>query len=295
MVQLNSTFNCATPHGGPPFTKWKNGFGFGKRSGPGGYNLDPSIPCQGRYTPSGKRYYETNPFWRTRAEVGQAAGFGVGDRPDYGAQNEGWSVAPNNYGDVSRQENSVRRNAHRPEITVKKRFPSMEEKYRERAEPHCTTPGPARYDIRIPPGKASLTHCAKLPRWSMQKRLQDNTLMIKALREPGPDAYAVPLPPGCNSPINHGPLYDITLKGRGAKSSDTKQKGPGPGQYNLKGISERYNIMPDYVPCYMRKLKPAKTADAVTELQGEDDTLTSFQMKRAESAPGSLRVKQQQP
>jgi len=254
--------------------------------------MDPSIPCQGRFTPGGPRFYETNPFWRRKAEVGQAAGFGIGDRPDYGADNEGWSVAPNKYGDVSKQEKSVRRNAHRSNITVKKRFPSMEEKYRERGG-GLSGPGPARYDTRIPPGTASLTHASKLPRWTMQRRLEDNTKLMEEFRKPGPDEYSVPIRPGCNSPIAHGTLYDIRLKGRNAKASDTKQKVPGPGQYTVKSMSDKYNIMPDYVPSYCRKFKTAKTTDAVTEPSGDEDSVTPFQMKRAESAPGSLRVKAQ--
>lgn len=297
MVQLNSTFNSSTPHGGPPFSKWKNGFGFGKRSGPGDYVMDPQIPCQGRFTPGGKRFFETNPFWRVKAEVGQAAGFGIGDRPDYGAANEGWSIAPNVYGDLSKSENNVRRNAHRQHITIKTRFPSMDEKYRERSDPQ-SGPGPARYDIRKPPGTASLTHVAKMPRWSCQTRHADNVKLMEEFRKPGPDAYSTTIPPGTNSPILRGSLYDIRLKGRGTKASDTKQKGPGPGQYTLKGISDRYNIMPDYVPSYCRKAKAVKPLKGTKHsiVEGDEDAPDSpdrFQMKRAESAPGSLRVKQQ--
>jgi len=255
--------------------------------------MDPSIPCQGRFTPGGKRFFETNPFWRRKAEVGQAAGFGIGDRPDYGAENEGWSVAPNAYGDVSKQENSVRRNAHRKEITLKKRYSSMEVKYRERAD-GLSGPGPAHYDIRLQPGKASLTHASKLPKWSMQPRFEDNSKIMEELRKPGPAEYSRPLTAGANSPIAHGTLYNITLKGRTADPLK-KEKGPGPGQYTLKGISDKYNIMPDYVPSYCRKPRRSKAATAPLP-EGDDECsvedLDRFHMKRAESAPGSLRPKQ---
>lgn len=292
MVQMNSTFNNPTPHGGPPFHKWKNGFGFGKRSGPGDYVMDPSIPCYGRYTPGGEKFYQSNAFWRKKTEVGQAAAFGIGDRPEYGNMQAGWSVAPNNYGDVSKQENSVRRNVHRSHITVKKRFPSMDEKYRERQDGK-SGPGPARYDIRLPAGNASLTHPSKMPKWSMQCRTKDNVTVLEELRKPGPAEYAEHLKPGFNSPIQHGTLYDIAMKGRNTKVA--LQQGPGPGQYNLKGFSDRFNIMPDYVPSFHRSgahtSKSSKSAD-VSDSDFEDGA-TQFGMKRAESAPGSLRVKGQ--
>lgn len=251
--------------------------------------MDPSIPFYGRFTPGGKRFYETNAFWRRKTEVGPAAAFGIGDRPEYGLQNAGWAVSPNNYGDVSKHEKCARRNVHRPDITLKKRYPSMDEKYRERSSD--SGPGPGRYDIRIPPGKASLTHPSRLPQWTMQTRLEDNTKVLEEMRKPGPAEYAEHLKPGCNSPINHGTLYDIALKGR-TDSRPRKQKGPGPGQYTLKSFSDKYNLMPDYVPSYMRRAKTANAADVDVE-DNEDfgDTSNQFGMKRAETAPGSLRVK----
>merc|ERR1719265_333296 len=171
-------------------------------------------------------------------------------------------------------------------MTLKKRYPSMEEKYRQRSD-GLSGPGPARYDIRIPPGKASLSHPSKLPRWTMQTRLEDNSKILEEFRKPGPAEYAEHLKAGANSPITHGTLYDIAMKGRNAKVK--RQEGPGPGQYTLKGFSEKYNIMPDYVPSHMR----GKTANAAESSMEADEDLgggsTSFGMKRVSTAPGSLR------
>merc|ERR1719161_762109 len=102
---MSSSFgnpDAQTPHGGPPFQGWRQGFGFGKAKGPGGYNDDPSVPRPGRATPGGDRYFSSCAFWRRRSEVGQAAGFGIGDRPDYGSLQDRWSLHPAHYGDISK-------------------------------------------------------------------------------------------------------------------------------------------------------------------------------------------------
>merc|ERR1719476_742642 len=84
---MNSTFSHSTPHGGPAFQSWKKGYGFGRARGAGLSVLDPCVPSQLRYTPSGDRCFASSQFWRRRGEVGQANSFGIGDRPDYGRAN----------------------------------------------------------------------------------------------------------------------------------------------------------------------------------------------------------------
>jgi len=61
---------------------------------------------------------------------------------------------------------------------------------------------------------------------------------------PAPTEYNTRIKPGTNSPIKHGTLYDITLGQRYASQDFSKQKGPGPGQYTLRGDFDQYNTMP---------------------------------------------------
>merc|ERR1712091_233607 len=105
MVQLNSTFDTD----GPPFSSWRNGYGFGKvcRS----YINDPSIIVSGRATASGPNYYRENRFWKGKWEMGQVNSLGIGERPDYGKQGgSAQKPSPGEYGDVSKKLNTIKKN-----------------------------------------------------------------------------------------------------------------------------------------------------------------------------------------
>ena len=97
MVQLNSTFE----EGGPRFSSWRVGFGFGKRCR--SYMDDPSLSVAGRATPSGANYYRENRLWKGKWEKTREPGFGFGERPDYGKAPGGVNVSPAQYGDVAKK------------------------------------------------------------------------------------------------------------------------------------------------------------------------------------------------
>lgn len=236
MVQLNSSFSAPTPHGGPPFSNWKLGWGFGKRCR--SYMKDPAMPVQGRYTPSGDGYYGSSRFWRGKYEIGPASGFGVGDRPDYGALQGDWSIAPNAYGDVSAKLSASKRDVVYKDMKMKPRFLSVEQKYAMR--PEGSGPGPCAYDVRIKAGDAGWARGSKNPKWTINCRHLDSKLVVEESRKPGPTDYTTRGKAGENYPIKHGTLYDITMGGRLASQDDVRQKGPGPGQYTLAGDFDKY-------------------------------------------------------
>lgn len=308
MVAMSTAFgnpDAATPHnphGGPPFQGWRMGWGFGKAKGPGMAVQDPALPQPGRFTPSGERYFQCNAFWRKRHEVGQAASFGVGDRPDYGRQQDSWSVAPNAYGDISKAMNATKRKVHRP-ISLKERYPSMVEKYRQRKD-GLSGPGPAKYDTRIAIGESSWAHTPGVPRWTMQTRHLDMSKISEDQRRPGPAEYTTWTQVGKNSPIHHGTLYDITLTGR-HKDLSTRRRHPGPGQYNIVGTFDKFELMPGYRhgkplnPRYGGHSGPPSGIDAldvanpfgvetvqeVSDVEDEDDSGCPRGLQRIESAP----------
>jgi len=215
MVATRFDFNppdVTVPHGGPPFHGWKKGWGFGQSKGPGGFVHDVSIPAKLRCSPDGDRGFASSPFWRSRLEVGKASSFGIGPRPDYGLEHKD-SVPPDTYGDVSKKVDAVRATAVRKGITVKSKFPSMEERYRDMSWPQCG-PGPAKYDTSYACGQSSWTSPAKLPAYTMGVRKVFDQELIYRMREPGPDEYHTRGHPGRNSQIKRGTLYDISMKGR---------------------------------------------------------------------------------
>jgi hypothetical protein len=227
-----------TPHGGPPFHGWKNGFGFGKALGPGQYYLDPSQVKPLRFTPEGDRGLASNPFWRTKYELGQAAGLGIGSRPDYG--NKDASIAPDNYGDVSPNLKVARRNVTRAGITIKHSFPTFDEK--KKMNPNSGGPGPAKYNTSIPTGQSSWCYPTKVSSWTMLPRPALTSKELDGLKKPGPGDHEVRVPVGKNSPILHGTLYDIKIKGRLQAKDIEGLISPGPAKYFVPGPLDMYGL-----------------------------------------------------
>jgi len=241
MVLFSSFGNvdAPTPHGGPAFQGWKNGYGFGKAKGPGGFVMAPNMPMQLRYTPSDDRCFASTPFWRTKYELGQASGFGFGDRPSYKKTD---SVAPNHYGDVSKQVLNTRNNVLRKSITLGHKFPSMEEKYRDLSWPQCG-PGPGKYDTRIPAGQGSWFNPIPNPSFSMQSRPILDQELRSGMERPGAGDYDTRVEAGKNSKIRKGTLYDITQKGRIKYNDLPGNISPGPARYNHKEEFDRKGLL----------------------------------------------------
>ncbi|KAF4697793.1 hypothetical protein FOZ60_000137 [Perkinsus olseni] len=217
MVQLNSSFSEAR------FAKWRAGWGFGKASRD--YLNDPSIVRTGRFTPSGDLYYGSNAFWRGNLEQDRAAGIGIGDRPDYGKAKGDYIASPDSY-DPSKH--FTRRSVIYTNMKLKPRFPNPEERYRHSL---AAGPGPAAYDTRVEPGHL----CPKI---TIQTRKLDTKLFKEEMFKPGPDQYNTRQHPGAS-------MRMITLTGREKAQDDIRQKGPGPGQYNLRGGDfDKFNLEP---------------------------------------------------
>lgn len=242
MVGMMQTFgNCEiqTPHGGPPFQGWRKGFGFGHSVGSGGHVLHPGHAQELRSTPGGDRGLASSAFWRKKWEMGKAASFGIGDRPDYGNARDA-DICPNTYGDVAPILSKVRKNPTKSGIRIKSRFPTFEEKKRDDSWP-MSGPGPGKYDTSNKAGKSSLTNPSTVPAWSMGPRVAANDLK-EAMTKPAPGTYEVWTQPGKNSPILRGTLYDISMKGR-AKPHSLSEQSPGPGRYAILGELEgKYSL-----------------------------------------------------
>lgn len=301
-MMIKSSFGnpeAPTPHGGPAFHGWKNGWGFGKARGPGGFVMSPEMPMQLRFTPAGDRCFSASAFWRSKSEVGQASTFGIGDRPTYLPPRDG-SVAPNNYGDVSRQLGNARRNVTRKGQTLKPRFPSMEERYRDLSWPKAG-PGPGKYDIRIPPGQGSWKNPVAAPSWSMQSRPILEGELRQACMRPGPAEYTTRIPAGKNSPITHGTLYNIDLKGRLPSLDKQGDLSPGPARYvyntglAAKGLWEKIaNVkVPPRMhrrssdPRFMRHADEEEE-EVVEDYEGRPVDGSGPTLTRVESSPAAL-------
>mmetsp|Transcript_1207 Transcript_1207/g.2460 ORF Transcript_1207/g.2460 Transcript_1207/m.2460 type:complete len:313 (-) Transcript_1207:156-1094(-) len=243
MVGMMQTFgNCEVniPHGGPPFQGWRKGFGFGHAAGAGNHVLHPTTTQELRFTPKDDRGLASSAFWRKKNELGRAASFGIGERPDYGNPRDG-DVGPDTYGDVAPALSRVRRNHSREHIKMKPRFPSTEEKARDMSWP-ATGPGPAKYNTCSDTGKSSWNRPAKLPSWSLGPKSFAATPDEKeGYSRPPPGAYDIITRPGQNSPILRGTLYDITLQGR-TKLHKPGAQTPGPGTYKVQGELEKYSL-----------------------------------------------------
>jgi len=234
---MDMTFGTAdysTPHGGPPFHQWKKGFGFGHSRGPGKHVQHPAVPERLRFTPTGDRALSSSAFWRGKYELGQASSFGIGDRPDLNPGQQG-GVAPNNYGDVSKQLSSTKRNMTRSGISLKARFPSMEEKYRDQSWPKAG-PGPAKYNLCNEPGKSSWCYPSAMPSWTCQPRGVDMGDMKESSSRPGPTEYTTRSTPGTNSATKHGTLHNISMRGRTLRRDNAGEASPGPARYNTTGL-----------------------------------------------------------
>lgn len=192
--------------------------------------LAPSLPMELRFTPGSDRGLASSPFWRRKWELGQAASFGIGERPNYGNPRDA-DIAPNTYGDVSPLVTKVRRNVIRPGIKLKARFPTFEEKKRDMSWP-SSGPGPAKYNTCIPAGQSSWSYPSKNPRWTMGARMILEGDLRESMGKPSPSEYNCITKPGTNSPILRGTLYDIAMKGR-TKTAQLGEASPGPARYNV--------------------------------------------------------------
>eukprot|EP00928_Gymnodinium_smaydae_P009280 TRINITY_DN13442_c0_g2_i1.p1 TRINITY_DN13442_c0_g2~~TRINITY_DN13442_c0_g2_i1.p1 ORF type:complete len:327 (+),score=40.67 TRINITY_DN13442_c0_g2_i1:274-1254(+) len=246
MVGMSMTFGNATystPHGGPPFHGWKNGFGFGHSAGAGNWHTDPSIPRKLRFVPEGDRGLASNPFWRTKSAIGLSSGFGIGDRPDNGdAKRAALLPGPDNYGDIGLVLRNTKRNATKSGITLKPHFPTIKDKYRDKALPSAG-PGPAKYNTSYPTGVSSWVRPSKIGSATMQARPLGDLDLMKKMGLPGPDTYNVTVPAGTKAPSNKSTLYNISFKGRLAE--DKAKMGaisPGPSRYTVRGEFDQYTL-----------------------------------------------------
>lgn len=287
MVGIMSSFGTCdiqTPHGGPPFSGWRKGFGFGHAKGPGNYLNDPSQPRELRFTPSGDRALACSAFWRRKNELGPATSFGVGDRPNYSNPEASW-VGPDSYGDVSECLRKCKRNVTR-KISLKPRFPTMEEKYRDHSWPQCG-PGPGKYDTRIPTGQSSWTNPSPSQSWTMPPRIMLQSDLREQMGKPAPGEYDTRVPAGKNSPLVHGTLYDITIAGR-LKRHEAGEASPGPAKYVIKGQMDEHGFAQKIANVKVtRRRDPAeKSGSSFRELE----TLYEEMNERRESKHGLTRV-----
>lgn len=252
--------------------------------------MAPNMPMQLRYTPDGDRGMASTPFWRTKWELGQAASFGFGERPSY--EKKDGSVAPNNYGDVSKQIPATRNVVNRKGITIHPKFPSMEERYRDLSWPK-SGPGPGKYDTRIPAGQGSWFNSTPNPSFSMQSRPILDGEMRSAMGRPGPGDYEARIECGMNSPIRKGTLYDIKCRGRYPYNDSAGAVSPGPCRYNAKEGFDTYTLLEKImnvpIPArqHRRQSMPRADGDDGSEDEGSEDYQGNTTTGRGRQGHGS--------
>merc|ERR1712187_101669 len=130
-------------------------------------------------------------------------------------------------------------------------------------------PGPAKYNISNQTGQASFSyHCVKAPSWSCQARpMMDQDLRL-AMERPAPGDYNVRGVPGKNSPILHGPLYDITCKFR-LYNKDRVDCSPGPARYWIRGALEEYGLDQKIANVKVPRQRKPKAGTVVQEAGAE--------------------------
>jgi hypothetical protein len=290
MVLFSSFGNvdAPTPHGGPAFHGWKQGFGFGKGSGPGCHVMAPNMPMKLRFTPSHDRGFSATPFWRKKWEVGQAAGFGHGDRPHYRKED---SVAPNHYGDISHQVGNTRNNVLRKGITIHPKFPSNEERYRDLSWPQCG-PGPGKYDTRIPAGQGSWFNPVPNPSFSMQSRPIIDSDIRAGMGRPGAGDYETRIEAGMNSPIRKGTLYDIKCKGRNFPKDAAGAVSPGPARYNHKDGFDSKGLLEKILNVPIPPRQHRRDSMPLPDGMDEDDALEWDPNSSAEEVRAALEKHQ---
>jgi len=257
--------------------------------------MSPDMPMQLRFTPAGDRCFSASAFWRSKSEVGKASTFGIGDRPAYTRGDRDGSVAPDQYGDVTRQLGNTRRNVTRKHQTLKPRFPSMEERYRDLSWPK-SGPGPGKYDIRIPPGQGSWKNPVAAPSWSMQSRPILDGEMRQACMRPGPAEYNTRVDCGKNSPIFHGTLYNISMHGRLPPLDTQGDLSPGPARYvykqglEAKGLWDKIANVKVPPRQHRRTSMPGArgTEEVVEDYEGRPVDGSSPNLTRVESSPAHL-------
>lgn len=250
--------------------------------------MAPSMPMQLRFTPADDRCYAATPFWRKKWEVGPAAGFGFGDRPS-GIKDE--SVAPNNYGDISKQVGNTRNSVLRKGITIHPKFPSMEERYRDLSWPK-SGPGPGKYDTRIPAGQGSWFNPVANPSFSMQSRPILDGELRSGMGRPGPGEYDTTIPVGQNSPIRKGTLYDIKCRGRYPQVKDSGALSPGPARYNhkdgfdSKGMLEKILSVPIPPRQHRRTSMPRPDGEYEDGEEGLEDEAEDYEGRKTGERSG---------
>jgi hypothetical protein len=200
------------------------GFGLSRRD----CHADPSIERPGKWSPGGKRYYSTSPFWKTRWEMSpmytlaSRSSFSGGSIVDY--------VKPYTPVDfMNRKMHAHNKKLQRPYLPRSLR--------RNPPPPSSLTPSPSTYFIPSLMGTGASV--------SIQNRHIDGVSFRKSVAEPGPAEYSTQGALG-----TYKPRYSVG--GRHANSRPTTKQ-PGPADYDIKTIFDTYNISPtNYVPVFMR-------------------------------------------
>eukprot|EP00747_Dinoflagellata_sp_TGD_P123855 gnl/TRDRNA2_/TRDRNA2_173893_c0_seq1.p1 gnl/TRDRNA2_/TRDRNA2_173893_c0~~gnl/TRDRNA2_/TRDRNA2_173893_c0_seq1.p1 ORF type:complete len:241 (-),score=10.95 gnl/TRDRNA2_/TRDRNA2_173893_c0_seq1:152-874(-) len=126
----------------------------------------------------------------------------------------------------------VQRTVDREGITIKERYPTMADKYRQRNDGQ-SGPGPCKYNVSRAPGYGR-------PSYYMGGNRNADPLARVQEAQPGPGEYNnCSTTPGKNSPILRGTLYDITIRGR-PKIKPQGHLGPGPAKYRVYGDFDKY-------------------------------------------------------
>ncbi|KAF4743232.1 hypothetical protein FOZ63_006007, partial [Perkinsus olseni] len=108
------------------------------------------------------------------------------------------------------------------------------------------------------------------PKITIQTRKLDTKLFKEEMFKPGPDQYNTRQHPGASMRL-------ITLTGREKAQDDIRQKGPGPGQYNLRdGDFDKFNLEPvGWNPPWVAELNEMKAQQSIRRGSSESVLTTS--------------------
>jgi hypothetical protein len=176
---------------------------------------DASIQRTGRYSPTGSRYYSTSPFEKRKWETMCMFSQGCGERPDFTKQSSIASpfLSPATY---TPKLSSSKKDVVYTTLTMKSKHSKPDRKF------DLIPPGPGYYTVPTSPPIRAV---------AIQNRHSDSRLFTESTQRPGPGSYTTITTCG-----KYRPAFSIT----GRPYDSVVKASVGPGQYEIKGVFDKY-------------------------------------------------------
>ena len=211
----------------------RRGFGKGVRD----YLSDPGVSRTGRSSPSGERFYASNPFLKTRWEIDRAVNMGSSPFPNSEIEEALRMLLPVSRPALKEVNTYDRKQRKRKSIPIKS--------IKKLSTPRCTVPGPGSYGCGRSIGDEGS------PKMSIQSRHIDGKLFLESMSKPGPGAHEIREPCGKYRPA-------FSLGGRTGYVPSATTVAVGPGDYSVKGCFDKYSWSPVNWVSPFAKLRKSK-------------------------------------